>query len=315
MYLRGKECVPQCNETEYRTLPVEGNIFQGLKSLGKCCAQKEDCGNNNFYCNCERNLLRDTCPYKRIKNNDQTNIISSSEGNCVMDCPKEYPYESISGTICNDTNYYQYYYQVTESPYPKYKLVDDCKNINRYHINNSYECIQLNKCKIDNNYLYYDDDNVCYYSCLDLPNKFAFNSSSLQSQQKCMSSCPQGYYYLENEFICLDKCDYSHGLFYKYKDESQASENNQGNMCVEKCDDDQYVLNDNQCVKECPSYMFINTTLIQMGSKYLTINKCVNTCPPEAKFREEGGKKCLSECSSEGKKYILGSMCVQMCPE
>ena len=314
MYLRGKECVPQCNETEYRTLYVKGNIFQGIQSLGKCCAQKEDCG-DKFYCNCENKLLRNTCPYKRIKNKDINNIISSSGGNCVMECPKEYPYESIDGTICNDTNYYQYYYKVSEDQYPKYKLIDDCKNINRYHINNSYECIQLDKCKIDNNYLYYDDDNVCYYSCLNLTNKFAFNSSSLNSQQKCMSSCPQGYYYLENEYICLDKCDYNHGLFYKYKDESQTSDNSQGNMCVEKCDDDQYVLNDNQCVKECPSYMFINTTLIQMGSKYLTINKCVNTCPSEAKYREEGGKKCLTECNSEGKKYILGTMCIEKCPE
>ena len=314
MYLRGKECVPQCNETEYRTLYVKGNIFQGIQSLGKCCPQKEDCG-DKFYCNCENKLLRNTCPYKRIKNNDQTNIISSSGGNCVMECPKEYPYESIDGTICNDTNYYQYYYKVSEDQYPKYKLIDDCKNINRYHINNSYECIQLDKCKIDNNYLYYDDDNVCYYSCLNLTNKFAFNSSSLNSQQKCMSSCPQGYYYLENEYICLDKCDHALGLFYKYKDESQTGDNSQGNMCVEKCDDDQYVLNDNQCVKECPSYMFINTILIQMGSKYLTINKCVNACPSEAKFREEGGKKCLTECSSEGKKYILGTMCIEKCPE
>ena len=314
MYLRGKECVPQCNGEEYRTLYVKGNIFQGIQSLGKCCSQKEDCG-DKFYCNCENKLLRNTCPYKRIKNKDENNIISSSGGNCVMECPKEYPYESIDGTICNDTNYYQYYYKVSEDQYPKYKLIDDCKNINRYHINNSYECIQLDKCKIDNNYLYYDDDNVCYYSCLNLTNKFAFNSSSLNSQQKCMSSCPQGYYYLENEYICLDKCDYNHGLFYKYKDESQTGDNSQGNMCVEKCDDDQYVLNDNQCVKECPSYMFINTTLIQMGSKYLTINKCVDSCPSEAKYREEGGKKCLTECSSEGKKYILGTMCIEKCPE
>ena len=308
LYLRGKECVPQCNEKEYRTLPVEINPIEGLRSLGKCCEQKEDCG-SKFYCNCENKLLRDTCSYKRIKNNDPNNIISSSGGNCVMECPKEYPYENKEGTICNDTNYYQYYFKKSETGNPSYKLIDDCKNINRYHINNSYECIELDKCKIDNNYLYYDDNNICYYSCLGLSNKFAFNSSLSNSQQKCMSSCPQGYYYLENEYICLDQCDYNRGLFYKY------DENDQNQVCVEKCEDNQFVLNDNKCVNECPSYMFINTTLIQMGSKYITINKCVDACPTEAKFREEGGKKCLTECSSEGKKFKLGLMCIEKCPE
>ena len=149
--------------------------------------------------------------------------LRGKERNCVMECHKEYPYESIDGTICNDMNYY---------------------------------------------YLYYDNDSIIYYSCLNLSNIFALNSSSLNSQQKCMSSCPQGFYYLENEYICLDKYDYNRRLFYKYKDESQASDNSQCSMHFEKYDNDQNVLNDNQYVKECPSYMFIITTLIQMGSKF-----------------------------------------------
>ena len=93
-YLRGKECVATCLETEFKVLPIEGGFFYPLESLGKCCLNKEGCGDAPFYCKCESNLLRRDCPYKRIKNKstDTNQIISSSEGNCVMNCPQEYPY-------------------------------------------------------------------------------------------------------------------------------------------------------------------------------------------------------------------------------
>jgi len=314
-YLRGKECIANCLETEFKVLPIEGgNIFQyPIDSLGKCCLNKEGCGDAPFYCKCESNLLRRDCPYKRIKNKntDTTQIISSSEGNCVMNCPTEYPYENIDGDICLDSNDNQYYYKITEN---KYKLVSDCQSINRYHLNNSYECITIDKCVIEistdnKQYLYYDN-GICYLSCLDAPgnNNYSFDSSELGAPQKCLSSCPQGYYYLEKEYICLDKCDIEKGLFY------HSSQNNQ---CVEKCSEGEFVLDGNKCVSECPPYMYIHTKLFEKNSKKLYINECIPDCSntDDAKYHEEDDMNCIAECKTEGKKFKYGLTCVEKCPE
>ena len=43
-YWRGKECVSDCYDYEYKVLPKEGNIFIGWQLLGKCCLNKDSCG-------------------------------------------------------------------------------------------------------------------------------------------------------------------------------------------------------------------------------------------------------------------------------
>ena len=319
MYLRGKECVPECRDNEYIALPVDGGIFVGLLSLGRCCLQKESCGDFKYYCKCEKNLLRNRCLYKRIKNQSTAinNIISSTEGNCVVDCPPEYPYENEEGTICDDTNNDKYYYEIELSDNSKrFKLVENCKSINKYNIENSYKCISLNDCKIEGSsttYLYYDDDNICHSSCQSLTNfpdnKYYFDSSDYNAPQKCMTECPPGFFYLEDEFKCLDECDFEHdGLFYK----SLTS-----NQCVKKCEDNEYVYKTNYCINECPSSLFIQTKEITIppNSKKITINECVESCQGDATLLEEGERKCLKECNSEGKKYKYQSMCVEKCPE
>jgi hypothetical protein len=196
----------------------------------------------------------------------------------------------------------------------KFKIVDNCKDINKYHLENSYECISLNECKIGNKFLYYDDNNICYSSCLDLTNKYYFDSTSSGAPQKCMSECPPGFFYLDGEFKCLEECNYEHdGLFYK----SLTS-----NECVEKCGDNEYVYKTNYCVDECPSSLFIQTELktININSnsntKTLTLNLCVESCDTSVfPLLEEGERKCLRECNSEGKKYKYQSTCVEKCPE
>ena len=311
LYLKGKECVTNCEPSEFKALPIEGNIFQPLLSLGKCCINREGCGDAKFYCDCEGNLLRTSCPYKRIKNKNTAlnQIISSSKGNCVLECPPEYPYENIDGDICLDSNDNNYYYKISEN---KYKLVTDCQSINRYHLNNSYECITIDKCEIiintnNKKYLYYDN-GICYLSCLDTSNKFSFDSSVLGAPQKCLSSCPQGFYYLEKEYICLNECDIEKGLFYH---------SSQTNLCVEKCAEGEFVLDGNKCVSECPLYMYIHTTLFNKNLKKLYINECIQDCSntDDAKYHEEDDTKCIAECKTEGKKFKYGLTCVEKCPE
>jgi hypothetical protein len=306
MYLRGKECIANCEPNEYKVKPNKINDILGYKSLGKCCISTEGCGDNLFYCDCEGHLLREDCPYKRIKNKNNPKI-SSSKGNCVMDCPPEYPYENINGDICLDKNDNQYYYKISEN---KYKLVSNCQSINRYHLNNSYECIKIEDCKINTSpitYLYYDN-GICYLSCLFLPNnnKYSFSSSDLGAPQKCLSGCPQGYYYLEKEYICLDKCDIEKALFYH---------SSQNNLCVEKCAEGEFVLDGNKCVSECPPYMFIQTKLFNKNFKNLYINECVKECTGDALYHEEDDRKCIAECKTEGKKFKFGYTCLEKCPE
>ena len=312
LYLRGRECVPQCEINEYIALPVEGNPLVGLLSLGRCCPQKEGCGDFKYYCKCEKNLLRNSCPYKRIKTTDESNIISSNEGNCVMECPSEYPYENKEGTICDDTNNDKYYYKVSDN---KFKIVDNCKEINKYHLENNYECISLDDCKIEGKFLYYDDDNVCHSSCQGLTNnQYYFDSTTYGAPQKCMTECPTGFFYLDGEFKCLEECNYEDdGLFY----ESLTS-----NKCVEKCGDNEYIYKTNYCINECPSSLFIQTEekTININSnsntKTLTLNLCVESCDTSVfPLLEEGERKCIRECNSEGKKYKYQSTCVEKCPE
>ena len=54
---------------------------------------------------------------------------------------------------------------------------------------------------------------------------------------------------------------------------------------------------------------------ITINSKLLTINECVDSCEPGSTLLEEGDRKCLRECNSEGKKYKYQSTCVEKCPE
>ena len=54
---------------------------------------------------------------------------------------------------------------------------------------------------------------------------------------------------------------------------------------------------------------------LSINSKHLTINECVDSCESGSTLLEEGDRKCLRECNSEGKKYKYQSTCVEKCPE
>lgn len=87
-----------------------------MESLWKFCLNKEGYGDVPFYCNCEINLLRRDCPYKKVKNkNTGTNtiIISISKGNCMMGYSTENPYENIDWDLSPDTNDNYYYYNIS----------------------------------------------------------------------------------------------------------------------------------------------------------------------------------------------------------
>ena len=307
-YLKGNECIEKCEDEEYKISPDQ-TIYQGVISLGKCCSDPENCDSSYKFYTISNKFISTECPYKRIKDINSDPPIKSSDGNCVMKCPTDFPYENIEGTICSDScQENQYYYKGGENTF---KCVNNCKDVNKYHFEHNKECIELNECKNKDFYLYYDSDtNICYSSCKVVENKeFSFNASELNFPQRCISECPQGYYYKEEDKICLNKCDIEKGLFYK---------NETSKICVDKCQEKEKVINNNYCSNECKEYEPFFITKPLSDAFYIIINKCVSSCELEDKnyiYYDNNTFECLTNCPLNGTKYKYGKICIDECPE
>ena len=312
-YLRGKECVADCYENEY-TINYQESIYEGIYKLGKCCLDPSNCDTIYIYYSKTEKILRDNCPYKRIMNDlndnlDET-ITSSTDGNCVLNCPSDYPYETEidNKKVCIKKCPNFYYYD--NEDHNTLKCTTDCKSIGKYHFNNSYECIEKCVKKLGNNIInfYYDPDtNICYSKCDDVTGKeFSLNATELQSPQKCLEFCPpENNYYFENEKICLKNCDSG---FYKEKN---------SHICLYKCAENEKVIDGNICNKNCEgNQLFFIPKQINDGSSIL---KCVSSCSDEDsryKFYHNDTLECLIDCPLEAKyKMENGNICYTQCPE
>ena len=299
IYLNGKECISDCSNTDYKIEPIE-TIYKGVEVLGKCCSNPNCDNDYKFYSVSER-ILRKECSFKKIeKEYDEIGV--SKEGTCVPECPSDYPYESKDGKTCLSKCPY-YFYNVGESK--SRKCVDNCKSINRYNFEDSKECLPNCSKKDENNnkitYYYYDESNICYYLC-----KYNKNDSNIfslkinnDSPQKCRSSCPEGYYYYESDYLCLQSCS---GGYYT-----------SSNICVTQCSSKEVVINNNttcsqQCSSEEPFLVF------DEESKN---NLCVRNCTiynEKYKYYHNKSRRCLEECPPDF-PYIYGKQCVDKCPE
>ena len=301
-YLRGKECISDCNSTEYKINPIE-TIYKGVEVLGKCCSNP-NCDNDYKYYSVSERILKKECSLKIIeKENEEIGV--SKEGTCVSECPSDYPYENENENekIClSKCPKFFYYVGETNSS----KCIDNCKSINRYNFENGNgEC--LTNCSIENENnkrtYYYYDENTCYYLCKDNnknDNKFSLKINN-DSPLKCRSSCPEGYYYYENDYLCLQSCS---GGYYK---------NSSSNICVTQCPSKEFIINNNttcsqQCSSDEPFFVF------DEKSKN---NLCVRNCTiynEKYKYYHNGSRKCLEECPPDF-PYIYGKKCVDRCPQ
>ena len=312
-YLRDNECVPECgNEKEYKILPTQ-TIYHGITKLGKCC-KNPDCDPEYKYYSEPNKILNKTCSLKLIESADGENIGKSSKGTCVDSCPSDYPYESQdeNGKITCKSNCENFYYFIENRKI----CVDDCKNVNKFYFEGEKEC--LNNCSkvIDNKltYYYYDStSNKCYISCSELEssNKYAIKADD--SPQECLETCPEtNKYYYPADNICLSSC--TNG-FIKSKD---SSEDEDSYICVNQCDSDEVIINDNNCSKKCTDEEpFIASVPLKAGSSIM-INKCVSNCKtfdPNYKYNffHYESNKCYIECPPDA-PYNLGDQCLQKCP-
>ena len=306
-YLKGKECVQNCNEkTDYKIEPIK-TIYHGITTLGKCCSTP-DCDTNYRYYSESDKILNKECSLKLIKDKEEDGddkIKISTQGNCVLECPSDYPYESKDGKYCLSTCP-NFYYNIGNTK----KCIDNCKDINKFNFNGEKEC--LDNCSkkegIKVTYYYYDSNNICYTSCKELDNN-KFSLKATISHQECLSKCPESYkYYFESDNLCLLSC--SNG-FYQFKDNDI--------ICVTQCDNEQVVINSNNtCIQECPpEEPFIVSVPLKEGSSIM-IDKCISNCKifnPRYKYYHSEKKRCLEECTPDVPYKIDNNKCIDKCPE
>lgn len=257
-YLRDKQCIEDCySNTEYKIEPTS-TIYDGITVLGRCCVSP-DCDINYPYYSEEEKILKKNCNLKLIEK-EGDNIIKSSKGTCVSECPEDYPYESEDGKLCL-LSCPKFYYNIGD----KKKCIDNCKSIGKFYFDGEKECKESCTKKISEeitNYYYYDDsDNACLYSCKE---RNMHSLKVIDSPQRCIDSYSgSNKYYFESNYICLPSCD---GGFYKSVNE---------NICVNQCEAGQFVINGNTCNDECTDQEpFISTET----SSPIVYNKCVYSC-------------------------------------
>ena len=290
-YLKGKECVSDCDPNEYKIEP-EKTIYTGVITLGKCCSSPTCDASYKYYSEDDK-ILHKTCSLKAIDNLESPKI--SKKGTCVATCPEDFPYEkdNICSSICS-----QYYYVAKD----KKSCVESCASINKFYFEGEKECLDSCSKSIEGTkqYFYYSGDK-CYSSC-SLINKFSLDINLNHFHQKCLDSCPDQYkYYFENDLICLPNCD---GGFY----ESVTS-----SKCVPQCNSDEVVIDGNTCSSQCNSQEPFSAYINQNN---VFINKCVTNC------KEHGydffyKNKCMKECPKEEAPYHYkdGMECLENCPE
>ena len=300
-YLKDKKCIKECEG--YRIKPKE-TIYDGVTELGKCC-DTSDCDSEYIYYSENDKVLNKTCTLKIIEA-ENGQIGKSTQGNCVLECPADYPFESEDGKKCLLTCPKFYYIKGNAK-----KCVNDCKSINKFNFEGETEC--LDNCSkiikdIENNtidklvYYYFDEDNKCHISCKDIDK---FSLKAINSPQKCLSECPNyNKSYYENDNICLSSC--SNG-FYK----SNEAENK---ICVMQCKSDEFVINGNTCINDCDQFI----ASVPLANSNIIINRCVNNCV-DYKFnyfyenKSKNEKRCYENCPPN--TYQKGNECVDSCPE
>ena len=195
------------------------------------------------------------------------------------------------------------FYVVNDNDYPISTLstitINLCENncciSNEYSYLNNDNTYCVNKLEYENNddYIYYADNNT-FISC-DSICKCDENFYHIISNKTCIENCPSELYIYEKNSSCLNNCnnlyqldninecvDYSflnndktycvNKLEYAIKNEYiYYADNNTFISCDSNCEcigDFYYIINNNTCIKNCPSELYI----------YEKNSSCLNNC-------------------------------------
>ena len=352
-YLKGKECLTNCNE--YYTLDMPDTLSGS--SLVKCYETLEDCFISGL-----------AVYYHTASKQCWTNFPSSNY----------YITKTIDGKseIIKNCVKFIYHDSSTSLDY----CIDNCKDKGQYFIGSNNLC-QANCVDTDSDihYFYYDPtNNQCLEDCESSANyKFSYLSGtgSENTPVACLSECSSGQYYNYGSYKCKDSCDTSTDSAHKYhafngyvcynscKDipggpyiyennyvcytmESTCSNYyvklNDVVNCVSQCNSNSYENRHfslgKECLANCDNYFKLDYTASGVTKCFSTLDDCISS--GNAKYYEISSKKCwtsLSSLSSTGiflkriregiyevvtvceKYYYLGSdsqkYCVDSCKE
>ena len=293
-YIRGKECVKDCEENEYK-IKADKRDDGVIQNAGGCFSDVNGCINEGYpYFNTTNKICLKECDGYKISNNE---AIKDKEGNCFSICPQNYPKTDIGNKLC-----------LTKCPFYFYNntCYDNGCEDGKFHFRDEYEC--LDSCQRDENdkniYVYDDATNTCYYSCSEVPGKPFAKKGEQNSPLKCIDQCPVGSFYYEDKKECLNECD--------------ILAINGENICVSQCPKDKTKVSGNICYAECPdnaeSRSFISKEYLN-ETFHLIVDKCVRECNKDVyPLVSSSTNYCLKECPID-ESYEYNEKCYKECPE
>ncbi|CAD8136460.1 unnamed protein product [Paramecium pentaurelia] len=312
-----QECVEICTNQEYQYLdhcysqcPIDTYEYKQICLLD--CPIKT-VQYNNFCYDCPERCDICLSEYECLKCN---NLYFLFNGQCVLNCPLQLPYEDTVNRIC-----------VSMCPpntfIRNYTCLSTCNLITHqnmcleqcpkgYYGNNickhcKFECLACNdldyctECDIN----YYLEDNQCdnqctnikdlkTKKCVEICDSFLYKNicyqkcpiDTFQFESICVIKCPDGYYG-SKDFIC-EQCPYQ-----CFSCQNQF-------VCIQ-CKIGYYLFQ-NQCLESCLDQSFSNPIN----------NKCSNECPPTTFIYQN---QCLFQCPNEYLHDIQNYKCVLQCDD
>ena len=299
--------------------------------------------------------------------NTNPNSINSNECKSILN--NFYYIDNSSGTnkkICVDqcSLINKYYFLGDKKCIDKCKKTENGVDVYKYYDPADNQCVE--QCSGTNLYAKKptNDHEKCDTSC---PVGYKY---LVENNYQCIDACPEGspYYFLDanNHFICKDSltsiCTGDANLFFNGQcvtaSDCKTNERyriNSKNMCVLECEDgydfiekviegvykckkncesNQYIINNNECVAECPkefNYIGKNNKCKSIcesidgiryyeyerkGDDYI-IFKCLSSCPNEFQlelYDTSSDKRCYNKCP-ETYKYLYSNKCYNVCSE
>lgn len=258
LYSNDKKCVPNCEQ--YNLFAYQGKcLFECPKgkylyediSTGKTqCI--DDCNSHNLYLN-NNKCVTDCKIFNKI----------SFEGNCISECPDEFPYTL--NNICKS------------DPCEEGKFYDSFTN----------KC--YDKCDSTSNYLD-TETNYCIKNCKSK------NSNKIYSiyENKCISNCNElnKYIYLyKDNYYCLENCE-----------ESDLLISSDGKFCVERCDSNAPYMKNNKCTSSCGDWFIdFNKKCVEKcpnNNPYIYNNECIESCYDNYLYILYDTNICVEKCTN-----------------
>ena len=295
-YIRGKECVKDCEENEYK-IKADKRDDGVIQNTGECFSDINGCINEGYpYFNTTNKICLKECDGYKISNNE---AIKDKEGNCFSICPQNYPKTDIENKLC-----------LTKCPFYFYNntCYDNGCEEGKFHFRDEYEC--LDSCQRDANdkniYFYDDATNTCYYSCSEVPGKPFAQKEEKNSPLKCVVECQEDSFYYVDKKECLNECD--------------ILTIGDSNICVSQCPTDKKKVFEKACYEECPSRgesspeLFISKEYLN-ETFHLIVDKCVEECNKEVyPLVSNSTNYCLKECPLD-ESYEYNGKCYKECPK